>query len=247
MDKGENTIHTFTIMDDGRAEGRCFYLVGGGGRKMGESTDSYDNLAITPFQTHSLNVEIVEDNDNGCIPDTDALVTFKNDVTIGVRTADCVPILIHAEDVNGIGAIHAGWKGTLGGIVENILDVFEEYGADLSKLKVAFGPSISKTHYEVGTDLAEKFVEAGFGNYVSYPYGAGYKPHLDLQGVNMERFLRRGVPIENICLSEYCTFSSRDKEGKYMFPSYRRDKTSDRLLTFIISHDKKKFEEMDDT
>lgn len=243
MDKGEIKFDTFSIMNNGRAAGRSFHLPGGGGKVQGDPADFYDLLAINPFQTHSQNIGIVEDNKIRSFPDTDALVTFKDDVAIGVRTADCVPILIHAEDVNGIAAIHAGWKGTLGGIVDNTIDVLVEHGAAPSKMKVAFGPSISKTHYEVGKELAEKFVEAGFGDYVSYPEGSGGKPHLDLQGVNMERFLRRGVPRENITLSDYCTFSSRDKEGRYRFPSYRRDKTSERILTSIINLNQKKLEE----
>lgn len=196
--------------------------------------DFYDRMATTPFQTHSLNVRVVDTVRHNNYDDTDALVIFKPDVAIGVRTADCVPVLMYSEDANGVAAVHAGWKGTLGGIVDRTLDMLEAEGADLSKLKVAFGPSICQDCYEVGRDLADKFIDAGFDEFVSWPDGDVGKPHLDLQGINIERLRRRGVPIENIEPSEECTCHTKDAEGKYVYPSYRRDKTTDRILTAIM-------------
>lgn len=195
--------------------------------------DYYDKMATTPVQTHSLNVKVVNDIWERDFEDTDALVTFRPDVAIGVRTADCVPVLMSAEDVGGVAAVHAGWKGTLGGIVDNTLDVLVKKGADLSKLRVAFGPSISPGSYEVDRDLADRFVEAGFADYVSWPDGEEGKPHLDLQGVNVERLLRRGVQRQNIFPCNQCTFDQKDNDGNFIFPSYRRDKTTTRILTAI--------------
>lgn len=180
----------------------------------------YRQFATLPNQTHSLNVKVVEER-NEQPDDTDAVITFKRNLPVGVVTADCVPIAVYAPDVKGVGAIHAGWKGTLGGIVDKVLDVLEERGADLTKLQVIFGPSISQERYEVDKELGERFREAGFSDYVSFPTVSG-KPHIDLQGVNMERFLRRGVKRENIRLHPGCSFDSRRKDGTYAYPSHRR-------------------------
>lgn len=198
----------------------------------------YRQWAIIPGQTHSCHVEMT-DGFNTYYPDTDALITFERDVPIGVKTADCVPILVYAPDRHGIAAIHAGWKGTLGGIVDNVIDLLVEKGADPALLKVAFGPSISKKAYEVCEDLAESFRKVGFSEYVSHPNGLNEKPHIDLQGVNMERLIRRGVRPENIKPHSGCSFGSRMKDGTPIYASHRRSGGApSRMLTCIMLLDK---------
>lgn len=234
MSDGIKSGKLYPVLSCGLGSGLVIVTPGCGNKDKRGWKDYYDSMATTPHQTHSVNVKVIERIFDRDTEDTDALVTFKDDVAIGVRTADCVPVLMYAEDVNGVAAVHAGWKGTLGGIVDNTLDVLEGKGADLSKLKVAFGPSISAKNYEVDAELAGRFAEAGFEDYVSWPNGKERKPHLDLQGVNMERLRRRGVKEENIVPSQLCTFDSKDDDGNYLFPSYRRENgTSDRLLTCI--------------
>ncbi|MDE5814557.1 MAG: polyphenol oxidase family protein, partial [Muribaculaceae bacterium] len=183
---------------------------------------------------HSCNVAVVDLYER-YFEDTDALVTFERNVAVGVKTADCVPILVYAPDIQGVGAIHAGWKGTLGGIVDNVMDVLESQDVDPSRLKVAFGPSISKDVYEVDKELADRFISAGFRDYVSFPNGDDGKPHIDLQGVNMERFLRRGVKPGNIRLHPGCSFGSRGTDGYPLYASHRRSKGAPaRMLTCIM-------------
>lgn len=192
------------------------------------------NFAKIPIQTHSLNVGLVRDRCE-LFEDTDALITFEKGLPIGVFTADCVPIILYASDVEGVAAVHAGWKGTLGGIIDNTLNILEEYGAKAENLMVAFGPSISKKQYEVDEKLAEKFILAGFADFISYPSGEDGKPHIDLQGVNMERLLRRGVKMENVILHPGCTYNSKSEEGKPLYHSHRRSGGSPaRMLTSII-------------
>ncbi len=205
--------------------------------KAGDLKPLYKHYALLPNQTHSLNVKIVEDRSEN-LDDTDAIITFEKDLPIGIITADCVPIVVYSPDIEGVGAIHAGWKGTLGGIVDNVLDALQERGADMSQLTVVFGPSISKKRYEVDTALAERFIEAGFKDCVAYPKdesGAVSKPHIDLQGVNTERFLRRGVKYENIYLHPGCSYDSKRNDGRYAYPSHRRSHGAPgRMLTYII-------------
>ncbi|MDE7413622.1 MAG: polyphenol oxidase family protein [Muribaculaceae bacterium] len=194
----------------------------------------YRISALLPEQTHSLNVGLVVDPLQR-FPDTDALVTFKKGIPIGVLTADCVPVLIYAPDVEGVVAVHAGWKGTLGGIIEYVLSILEEYGADPAKMKVAFGPSISEENYEVDRDLAEKFGAAGFGDCVHYPKGKDGKPHIDLQGVNCRRLIKRGVLPENIRLHDGCSFGSCREDGSPKYYSHRRSQGAPgRNLTYIM-------------
>ncbi len=198
----------------------------------------YKMWAAIPDQTHSCNV-VVADGYTRIFPDTDALITFERDFPIGVKTADCVPILAYAPDKHGVAAIHAGWKGTLGGIVDNVMDKLIERGVDPSQLKVSFGPSISKEVYEVSPELAERFIEAGFQACVMTPNGPEEKPHIDLQGVNMERFIKRGVKPENIKLHEGCSYSSKLDDGSPMYASHRRSCGAPaRMLTCIMLLDR---------
>lgn len=192
------------------------------------------DFAKIPVQTHSLNVGIVKKRWDR-FEDTDALITFEKGLPIGVCTADCVPILIYAPDVEGVAAVHAGWKGTLGGIIDNTLNILEEYGAKAENLMVAFGPSISKKQYEVDDKLAETFISAGFADNISYPKGKEGKPHIDLQGVNIERLMRRGVKKQNIIFHAGCTYDSKNEEGKPIYHSHRRSGGSPaRMLTSIM-------------
>ena len=103
----------------------------------------------------------------------------------------------------------------------------------MKNLIVYFGPSIGVSKYEVDKELAEKFDEAGFYDCISYPSGEEGKPHINLERVNEYQLLRRGVVPGHIKCSDFCTYSSSDNEGKFLFPSYRRDKTSERLYTCI--------------
>ncbi len=239
VDRAETRIiEEFLLMDKG-VSGLCF--IPDLHNPDAEKRDLmwlYRMWVAIPDQTHSCNVAVA-DGFTRIFPDTDAVVTFERDFPIGVKTADCVPILVYAPDKQGIAAIHAGWKGTLGGIVDNIMDILIEKGVDPGQLKVAFGPSISKEVYEVSKELAESFVEAGFGNYVTSPKGTEEKPHIDLQGVNMERFIRRDVKPENIRLHEGCSYSSRMDDGTPLYSSHRRSGgAAARMLTSIMLLDR---------
>ncbi len=195
----------------------------GGGVRAGVVSDVEAALmpVIMPVQTHSCNVAVIDAD--GVIPpldNTDALISRCRGMGIGVRTADCVPLVLAARDISAVAAVHAGWKGTLGGIVTATVERLASLGANVASLKVAFGPSVCGGCYEVSPELAEAFVTAGFGDAVN-------GRHVDLQQVNFMRLLQAGVPAANIALSNVCTVENLH------LPSWRRASTSRRLLTWI--------------
>lgn len=104
-------------------------------------------------------------------------------MAIGVKTADCVPVLVFAPDIRAVAAIHAGWKGSLGGIVSRTMEMLADAGADMELIKAAMGPCISGRNYEVSQELAETFATAGFSDCI---LGGN---HLDLPAVNRKRLL----------------------------------------------------------
>lgn len=179
-----------------------------------------------PDQRHTANVAYAADiTDN--FPSTDALITDVKGLAIGVRTADCVPILLNASDIGAVAAIHAGWKGTLAGIVRNAADRLIEMGADPSKIYAAMGPCICGNCYEVGPELAELFTNAGFGDCVFTPPGG--RDHLDLPAANRKILLDCGLLPDHIAMPPICTLESHG------WPSWRRSPgTLSRLLTLVI-------------
>lgn len=194
----------------------------------------YKNLAVLPEQTHSLNVGIVEDAGSE-FKDTDALITFTHNLPIGIVTADCVPILLYAPDAQGVAAVHAGWRGTLGGILNSVLDILIGRGAHPENICAWFGPSICMVNYEVDGELAQKFIDAGFSDHV-YDYDStnSGKRHIDLQDVNCQILLQRGLKSANIHLSSFCTCGQVRDLDRHIYQSYRRDgEKAGRILTFI--------------
>ncbi len=92
-------------------------------------------------------------------PRADALLTKRRDVTLAVQTADCVPVLFMDTENQIIGAIHAGWRGALAGIIESTLDALLEIGGDPLTTLASIGPCISQKFFEVGSEVEAAFLE----------------------------------------------------------------------------------------
>lgn len=146
----------------------------------------------------------------------DALVTALPGVWIGIRTADCVPVLIADPVRRAVAAVHSGWRGTMAGIALKAVErLAAEYGSSAADLRVAVGPAIGACCYEVGPEVAEAFGARGV---VARPPGAS-RPHLDLTATLERQLLDAGVLAGHLSLSRDCTRC--DPAGR--FHSYRRD------------------------
>jgi purine-nucleoside/S-methyl-5'-thioadenosine phosphorylase / adenosine deaminase len=97
-------------------------------------------------------------------PQGDALMTDEPGILLAVRTADCVPVLLLDSKRRAVAAIHAGWKGMLGGIVEKTAgEMRRQFGSRPGDIFAAVGPSIGACCYEVGEEVAEHF-RGGFAD-----------------------------------------------------------------------------------
>ncbi len=93
----------------------------------------------------------------------DALVTDLPGVAIGVRTADCVPILLHDPQNHVIAAIHSGWKGTVRKIAMKTVRVMAaRFNSRPEDIIAAIGPAIGPGSFQVGEEVVAKFKDAGF-------------------------------------------------------------------------------------
>jgi YfiH family protein len=89
----------------------------------------------------------------------DAIITDQTQIPIAVLTADCVPILLYENKRNMIAAIHAGWKGALKGIINNVVNFMVKKGCKQKNIFAAVGPCIGKSNYNVRNDFKKKFIK----------------------------------------------------------------------------------------
>jgi hypothetical protein len=151
---------------------------------------------------------------------TDALYTEETGLALSIMTADCVPVLVAGPE--GLAAIHAGWRGIVGGIIPATLERLKGRPAEWTAW---VGPAIGACCYEVGDDVARQVVDAS-GPEVAIPGPAG-KPHLDLPGAARLQLARAGVG--DVVVLPRCT---RCDEATLW--SYRREgKKAGRDLGFI--------------
>lgn len=101
-------------------------------------------------------------------PVADAIVTTRQDVTLGIQTADCVPILLADLTHKVIGIIHAGWRGAFSGIIQNTVALFEKKGAHPSQIRAAIGPCIHQDSYEVSPAFRDDFLKQSDDNEVFF-------------------------------------------------------------------------------
>ena len=156
----------------------------------------------------------------------DAFITNLPGVAIGVRTADCVPILLFDPVHRVIAAVHSGWKGTVLKISQGVIDMMEEvFGTNPEDLRAVIGPCIGPDSFQVGEEVAEKFKDAGFpmsliwsfrGPGDGTPMSGGH--HIDLFQANewllQERGIRPGnIRVDAIDTYRDPTFFSARREG----------------------------------
>ena len=163
----------------------------------------------------------------------DASVTQEKGYFLCVTTADCVPLLLFDRKNEAIGAIHAGWKGTSGRIVEKtLLEMKKNFGTETRDILAAIGPAIGIDNYEVGREVEEEFQKSGFNlnKSISYRHNLSRKLHIDLKEINRQELIRMGVPKHQIEKTRYCTYGN----SRLFFSARRQSLHSGRMLSGIM-------------
>jgi YfiH family protein len=148
------------------------------------------------------------------VGEADAVWTGLAGEAVGVKTADCVPILLVDLEGRHVAAVHSGWRGTVAQVTARTVDALVARGAKPARILCAVGPSIRACCYEVSPELAQTFEEA-FGP--EAVRGGGARPHLDLVAALRRTLAERGIADAHVDVLPHCTHCD-DR-----FFSHRRD------------------------
>jgi YfiH family protein len=194
-----------------------------------------DFRLATVWQVHGDEVKLIADEADVETSDQkfDALVSDLHGVLVGVKTADCVPVLLGDPKTGAYAAIHAGWRGTAQSIVSKAIDELTRvFGTDPADLICAIGPAACGRNYEIGQDVLDAFAK-NFPSSDKY-FAATRDGHalVDLHLANKDKLLEKGVPASSIFISTLCTMERTDLFFSYRVEKKKYGKTG-RLLSVI--------------
>jgi polyphenol oxidase len=181
----------------------------------------------TVRQIHSDLVVFAEHT--GCLAEGDALIANRPGLTLSIRTADCLPVLIADPRNHAVAAVHAGWRGTSLEIVPKTVSAMtDRFGTSPEDLVIAIGPGIGGCCFEVGPEVAVEF-QPWFperGDQLG-------RTKIDLIETIRRQLRRNAVGAGHIATSNLCTFCDAS-----LFHSYRRDRQdAGRMVTTIRIRD----------
>lgn len=190
------------------AENRC---------RMAAALGVAPDHLVVPYQVHSAEVRIVAGPlTDGERPRVDGLVTRVPGLAVGVTGADCGVVLLAEPDAGVIGAVHAGWKGAFGGVLEATVSAMVSIGAKPAAMTAVLGPTIAQNSYEVGDEFRQRFVtqDAAFARFFVPSTRPGHA-RFDLPAFILMRLQAAGVGhAQNLGLDTYA--------DEARFYSYRR-------------------------
>lgn len=188
---------------------------------------------VNAHQVHSADVATVAAPwGPGRGPRLDALVTDVPGIVLAVATADCGSLLLADAEAGVVGTAHAGWKGALGGVMENTVAEMEKLGARRARIRAALGPTISRHAYEVGPEFRQRFLEEDEGNEAHFTSSAKPGHHMfDLPGYLAARARAAGLALENLDL---CTYADEERFYSYRRATHRGEPDYGRLFGAIV-------------
>ena len=196
-------------MADEKFEDILRYDLGGGVEAFSTRRDSVlPYPVITGRQVHGAKVAKVDRPDliREDLSGFDAFMTQLEGVAIGVKTADCAPILLFDPVARAVAAVHSGWRGTLQRVSQKaIFAMKRNFGTESANLMAVIGPCIGKASFQVGAEVVIMFKEQGFPLDDIWTFKEGFRPgkmegghHIDLVGANRWLLEEAGVLPENI-------------------------------------------------
>jgi len=224
--KFKNIKHCFFSRKGGFSKGIYHSLNCGKGSKD-DKKNVYKNLSVVSKkmnvsqkklslmnQTHSNKVIIIsKKNISSKKFNSDAIITKLKGITLGVVTADCVPIILYDIRNKSIGCIHAGWRGAFNGIIENTMKKFRKLNSN-NEIFASVGPCIGSKSYEVDINFYKKFISKSKKNITYFVKKNNNKKLFNLRKYVNDKLVSLNAKVDHV---NHDTF----KEEKSFF-SYRR-------------------------
>jgi len=189
----------------------------------------------TVYQQHTADVVVVDEHwDAAKPPVADAMVTNRTGVALGILTADCAPVLLADPRANVIGAAHAGWRGALGGVLDNTVAEMVKLGAKANRIVAAVGPCIAQRSYEVGPEFPAPFLAEDADNHFFFALSAAHSGRwfFDLPGYVARRLGKIG--IDDVARTPCDTCREEDRFFSYRRATLRGEPDYGRELSVIV-------------
>jgi YfiH family protein len=162
----------------------------------------------------------------------DALITDIPGVSIGIRTADCLPVLLADISGGAACAVHCGWRSLAAGLAGKTVNVFLQFsGSKTENLRAVLGPSIGICHYEIGEDVRQVFNDSDHRYADLFEERKG-SLHMDLDAGVKTQLLSAGMRAGDIEKISGCTVCDRDQ-----FWSYRCGDNEERMISWITARE----------
>ncbi len=177
--------------------------------KMGVSK----NKLVLMQQTHSNKVVEIKINNYKKKIKADAMISKMRGISLGVVTADCVPVILYDVKNQIIGCIHAGWKGAYLGIIRNTISKIKKLNSN-NQIYASVGPCISQKNYEVDLEFFKKFINTSKNNRKYFIKKNNFKKLFNLRKFVTDELLKYKVKVDQVDKDTYAQKSN--------FFSYRR-------------------------
>ncbi|MDQ7040100.1 MAG: peptidoglycan editing factor PgeF [Rhodothermus sp.] len=183
-------------------------------RRLAEAVGFEVERLTLAGQVHGAKVRVV--HASGLYPGYDALVTKADHLILGITAADCAVVLLYDPAHRVLAACHAGWRGTVGGVVAATVAAMQELEARPDSIWAYVSPCIGLTHFEVGEEVAAQFEPEVVHRRPEWP-----RPHVDLKQAVVRRLQQVGIPETHIevapqdtaaCTAQF--FSYRAEQGR---------------------------------
>ena len=185
------------------------------------------NKIILTNQVHSNIVSYVDRNFSKDLS-SDAMITNRQDVLLGILTADCAPIIVLGKKYFGI--IHAGWKGLINGIIENTIMKFNSLGETENHLKVFVGPHLLMDSFEVKKDFIDN-IKNKIKNYDNFIESRRQKKIFNFSGLIESKLI--DLKINNYDISKENTYTNPEKFFSHRYCYVNKIKNCGRQISLV--------------
>ncbi len=203
-------------------------------RRVAVHLGAAPDLLLTCHQHHSADAIVVtEPWTFDTMPKADGLVTATPGIAVAALAADCAPVLFADPKARVVAAAHAGWKGALGGVLEQTVSTMEQLGAQRDRIQAVLGPCIGPQAYEVGPEFEATFLARSntYAQYFKRPR-IDARPYFDLPGFVVGRLSAMG--LETVENKSRCTYTYPDDFFSYRRTTHHREPDYGRQISAIV-------------